>query len=116
MNSEERNSSYGKYGKKAESDIIKLEQTLAKLEQSKEKHLVKISEIEKKIEQIQMKMKSIKTDSILVECEKRNFSMPDYMKLSQAVSDGSLLEFLGIEEKTLKKESADEKEEKNENS
>lgn len=111
MSSEEKNSGYGK---KAESNMVKLEQTLAKLEQSKEKHLAKISEIDKKIEQIQAKMKSIKTDSILVECEKRNFSMPDYMKLSKAVSDGSLLEFLGIEEKTLKKESADEEDKEDE--
>lgn len=84
--------------------IEKYTQKIALLEQTKKKYSQKMADIDAQLEELNNKLKSIKSDTIFKKCEELNFTIEDYIKLSNALADGTVSELLEISVKNKMKE------------
>lgn len=79
--------------------IEKYTQKIAALEEAKKKHSQKIADIDEQLKDLNDKLKFIKSDTVFRKCEELNFTIEDYIKLSNALSDGTVAELLEIRAK-----------------
>ena len=84
--------------------IEKYTQKIASLKEAKKKYSQKMADIDKQLEELNSKLKSIKSDTIFKKCEELNFTIEDYIKLSNALSDGTVSELLEISAKNKMEE------------
>ena len=79
--------------------IEKYTQKIESLEQTKRKYSQKMADIDAQLEELNNKLKSLKSDTIFKKCEELNFTIEDYIKLSNALADGTVSELLEINTK-----------------
>lgn len=79
--------------------IEKYTQKIESLEQTKRKYSQKMADIDAQLEELNNKLKSLKSDTIFKKCEELNFTIEDYIKLSNALADGTVSELLEISAK-----------------
>ncbi len=84
--------------------IEKYTQKIKLLNEAKEKYSRKIADIDEQLDELNGKLKSIKSDTIFRKCEELNFTIEDYIKLSNALSDGTVSELLEISVKNKMEE------------
>lgn len=91
-----------------ETKLEKLNKSIASLAAQKSKYLSKISMLDEKIEHQQMKLKDIKSATLIDTCEQKELTIKDIQVLSKGIADGTVLEYLGIKKQSLKEEKNDE--------
>lgn len=85
-----------------EVKIEKLNASIQDMTEQKNKHLSKIAALEEKIERQQLKLKDLKSGTLINACEQQDLSIKDIQVISKGIADGSMLEYLGIRKSTAK--------------
>lgn len=93
-----------------EAKIEKLNASIQDMTEQKNKYLSKIAVLEEKIERQQLKLKDLKSGTLITACEQQDLSIKDIQVISKGIADGSLLENLGIRKSPAKEKEGEKSE------